>query len=198
MTDPSKEVRRALADSGLLPLQDQRLLSVVTLVTGETLRNSWWSHPKGRVIFALLTELADDPDVLFTKLLHAKVTLVHRRLWSALLTVVSAGETWQVRGLSAAARRLLASAGDSERPIVSSGQAVKELEGRLLAHTQQHHTDMGRHEVEICPWAAWARRAKVKPLASIAIAKKRIEDAATGIGADLTALPWRSKKHAAT
>ena len=36
--------------------------------------------PKGRVIFAVLSELADHPDVLFTKLLGGRTTLVHRRL----------------------------------------------------------------------------------------------------------------------
>ena len=194
MADLSKAVLQALSDSGLLLLQDQHLPSVVALVTGETPRTSWWSHPKGRLIYAVVTELAEHPDVLFTKLLHTKVTLVHRRLWSALMAVVPAGQAWQLSGLSVAAQRLLASANESQSPIPSSGPAVKQLEARLLAHTQEVHGELGRHEVMVQSWAAWARREKVRPLSSMEAGKKRIEEAATAIGADLAALPWRSNE----
>lgn len=194
MSDLSKPVLQAFAENGLLLLQDKQLPNIVTLVTGETPRTSWWSHPKGRRVFAVVTELADHPDVLFTKLLHSKVTLVHRKLWRALLTIVAAGEEWQSRGLSAAARRLLASANESQTPVVASGAAVKELEVRLLAHTKEVHSESGKHEVIVEPWAAWARHAKVKPLRSIADAKQHIEAAVKAIGADLTALPWADRR----
>lgn len=194
MTDPTTDVRNALSENGLLMLQDQRLPSVVTVVTGEILRSSWWSHTKGKIIFDVLTELAADPDVLFTKLVQRKVTLVHRQLWGAFLTVVSAREAWQTHGLSAAAQRLVVSATESDGPVVSSGLVVKELEAKLLAHTQQVHTETGRHEVVVTPWTVWARHAKVKPVHSLAVAKKQLEDAAARIGAGHTVLPWQSKR----
>jgi hypothetical protein len=34
------------------------------------------------------------------------VTLVHRKLWPAVLAVGAAGEPWQLRGLSSAARAI--------------------------------------------------------------------------------------------
>lgn len=71
-TDESDAVLRFLARKHLVLVQDKLLPNVVGLVTGETVRSSWWSLPKGRVIFAVLEALGQHPDVLFTKLLHAK------------------------------------------------------------------------------------------------------------------------------
>ena len=45
----------------------------------------WWSHPKGRLIFALTRAMRDSPDVLTCRLIDGKVTYVHRRLWPALV-----------------------------------------------------------------------------------------------------------------
>jgi hypothetical protein len=190
MTDQSELVLQALSRNGLLLVQDKQLPNVVTLLTGESPRGSWWGHPKGRLIFAVLDALDDHPDVLFTKLLHGKQTLVGRALWPEFLTVASAGEPWQLHGLSAAARRLLDSVNEQQDPVRASGAAVKELEARLLAHAHAVHTEKGQHEVMVQPWAAWARQATVKPLRSLAAAKQQLEDAATGIGADRKALPW--------
>src|SRR5207247_1545232 len=145
MAKPTARVLDILSQSGLLLKQDKCLPNVVTLVTGESLSTSWWSHPKGRLIFAVLSELSDHPDVLFTKLLYRKVTLVHRRLWPALLAVASAGEPWQKRGLLPAARALLTSVTESNTAVRGSGQAVKELEFRLLIHGDQVHTESGHH-----------------------------------------------------
>src|SRR5712691_13099353 len=97
---PVGRVLAALGDKGLLLMQDKTFPSVVGILTGESLRTSWWSHPKAQLIFSVLTELTDHPDVLFTKLLCHKDTLVHRSLWPAVLAVGSARERWQVQGLS--------------------------------------------------------------------------------------------------
>lgn len=198
MTAESRAVLRVLGDTKLLLVQDRHLPNIVKLITGETVHGSWWSHSKGRIIFAVLEELADDPTVLFTKLLHTKVTLIHRGLWRPFLTVVSSSEAWQVQGLSDAAQRVLTSAKESQSSVVSSGQVAKELETRLLAHTRQVHTDRGRHAIVVEPWAEWARQANVKPLGSVAVAKKQIEEAARAIGAGVSALPWHRAKSAAT
>jgi hypothetical protein len=72
MAKPTRIILDVLSSSGLLLKQDKLLPNVITLVTGESLRTSWWSHPKGRLIFAVLGELADHPDVLFVKLLLGK------------------------------------------------------------------------------------------------------------------------------
>jgi hypothetical protein len=196
---PTKVVLDALSSSGLLLKQDKLLPSVVTLVTGESLRTSWWSHPKGRLIFAVLAELADHPDVLSVKLLFGKDTLVHRRLWPALLAAATAGEPWQFKDLSAAGRKLLSTLNETKGAVRSSGTAVKEIEMRLLAHAEQVHTEAGRHEIVLEPWSVWQRRVRVKPLRSqtasrAALGRQRIEEAVAAIGAPLSALPWATAR----
>lgn len=193
MAKPTKIVLDALAGSGLLLKQDKLLPNVVTLLTGESLRTSWWSHPKAHLIFAVLSELADHPDVLFTKLLYGKDTLVHRRLWPALLAVARAGEPWQFQKLSTPARKLLEKMKQSEAPVRSSGPPAKEIETRLLAHAEEVHTESGHHEILLEPWPVWQRRVRVKPLRSTRRAHEQLAEAANSIGAPLSALPWTAK-----
>ncbi len=59
--------------------------SVAEAVAGEPIKGSWWSHPRGHEIFAALEAIDDSPDVKCFKLVGGKVTLVHRRLWPALV-----------------------------------------------------------------------------------------------------------------
>jgi hypothetical protein len=185
-------VLASLAENGLLLKQDKELSSVVGLVTGESLRTSWWSHPKGRLIFAVLSELADHPDVLSTKLLRKKDTLVHRRLWPALLAVGRARAGWQTEGLSREAGRLLDRV-ESGEAVHATGAPVKELEKRLLVTTRQVHTASGRHEIALESWKEWSRRTGCRPLESVPRAKKLLEDAAVRLGAPVEALPWRGE-----
>ncbi|HKF44270.1 MAG TPA: hypothetical protein VKG01_14300 [Thermoanaerobaculia bacterium] len=179
-----------LANLGLLLVQDKTLPNVVTIVTGDRVAGSWWSHPKGRLVFAVVSRLEDHPDVVFTKLVNGKVTLVHRRLWPALAAVGSAREPWQLDGLSAAARRLLGKV-DRSGEVRVAGAPVKELERKLLVHSEQVHTESGRHETRIEPWSAWARRVGIEPLRSAA-GRQLLEKASAAIGAPSTALPWRA------
>jgi hypothetical protein len=160
------------------------------MLTGESLSTSWWSHPKGRLIFAVLSELGDHPDVLFTKLLQRKDTLVHRSLWPALLTVAQSRAPWQLRGLSAPATSLLERIGRGEGNVRATGAAVKELETRLLAVTREVHTESGRHEMLLEQWEVWAARVRCKPLRSVRHACKVIEEAVAALGAPLKTLPW--------
>ena len=198
MLDSTKRVLDILSEKGLLLLQDKQLPNVVSIVTGETLRSSWWSHAKGQLIFNVLSELSEHGDVLFLKLLGGKVTLIHRRLWPALLTIVAKAAPWQLHGLSDAAQELLASVKASQKPVVHTGGAVKELERRLLVHSQERHTESGRHVIAVQSWLVWAKHQKLKPLRSLGAAKQSIENAVESMGAELSALPWQSKREAAT
>ena len=54
-------------------------------VTGERIRGSWWAHPKGQDIFRLTRAVRDSDDILVCRLVHGKITYVHRRLWPALV-----------------------------------------------------------------------------------------------------------------
>ena len=189
-------VLAALAHYGLLLKQDKAIPSVVGILTGESLRTSWWSHPKAHLIFAVSSELADHADVLITKLLYRKETLVHRLLWPAFLAVAGSREPWQVQGLSGAAKGLLRRIDGGDGPVRATGVAVKELEGRLLARAHEIHTESGRHEVALESWGVWSKRVGCGAVHSIPRAREVLEQAATRLGAPLKALPWRATRAA--
>ena len=187
-----EKVLSLLAERGLLLVQDKQLPNVVSLLTGESVKGSWWSHPRSQLIFDVLSQLAGHDDVLFVKLLRGKVTLVHRTLWPALIAAVSRGEPWQLEGLSAAARDLLASVTAARNEVLAAGAHVKELEQRLLVHAHETHTESGRHAMALESWSAWSKRAGVKPLRSPSKAKEEIERAVERLGGAASALPWPS------
>ena len=54
-------------------------------IAGEPIRGSWWGHRDGKQIFRVLAAVTDSGDVLACRLVGGKVTLVHRRLWPALV-----------------------------------------------------------------------------------------------------------------
>lgn len=56
-------------------------------VAGKPIRGSWWGHPSGHEIFAALSAVLESPDVVATRLVNGKVTLIHRRVWPALVRV---------------------------------------------------------------------------------------------------------------
>jgi hypothetical protein len=58
---------------------------LVEAIVGETIKGSWWSHPKGRNIYQVLQAVAHSPDVLVSCLGRGKITFVHRRLWPAIV-----------------------------------------------------------------------------------------------------------------
>ena len=59
--------------------------SLAERVAGAPIRGSWWSHPSGHEIFRVLNEVRASPDVVAVRLINGKVTLIHRRLWPALV-----------------------------------------------------------------------------------------------------------------
>ena len=85
----------AIAEHGLLLLQDKQLANAVTVITGEHLRGSWWGHPRSNEIFRAIESLPDD-QVVTTKLVGGKVTFVHRRLWPDLLAVAEGEREYEV------------------------------------------------------------------------------------------------------
>jgi hypothetical protein len=77
-----------LAEQGmLLESAHGPLPNVAELVAGEPIRGSWWSHPQNRAIFQAINRLARSPDVVRTRLVNGRVTLVHRRVWPPLVRV---------------------------------------------------------------------------------------------------------------
>jgi hypothetical protein len=61
--------------------------SLVEWVAGETIRGSWWGHPSGHEIYRVLNLVRASPEVVATRLINGKVTLIHRRLWPALVRI---------------------------------------------------------------------------------------------------------------
>ena len=66
------------------------LPSLAHAIAGEPIRGSWWGHPKGNQIYMLLNDVSDSSDVMRCRLVDGKITLVHRRLWPALVKMASA------------------------------------------------------------------------------------------------------------
>jgi hypothetical protein len=188
----ASSVFAALKNYGLMLRQDKVLPSVVGMITGESLRTSWWSHPKSHLIYSVLSELSEHSEVLFTKLLAGKDTLVHSSLWPALLAVGSARDQWQLRGLSAAATDLLERVDRSASAVRASGAACKEIQARLLASSYEIHTEDGRHAMMVEGWSAWSGRISCTALTSDE-GRRMLEQAATKLGAPLHYLPWRSR-----
>jgi hypothetical protein len=67
-------------------------------VAGEPIRGSWWGHPAGQEIFRVLNDVLGSGEVIATRLINGKVTLIHRRLWPALVRVA---DTFPAKNLAA-------------------------------------------------------------------------------------------------
>ncbi len=182
----------ALEQGGLLLIQDRSFPNVVSLVTGETLRGSWWAHPRCHEIFGCLTAVAAAPDVLVTKLILGKVTFVHRRLWKAVLSVAMARDAWQLEGLTALAGALLAQV-ERDGTALASGPESAELEQRLLVHGDQIHTESGRHKTRLETWPVWSQRSGCGPEGPADIGRSALETSVRDLGFPVKCLPWRSR-----
>lgn len=185
-----KRVFSKILSYGFLLESDPKLPSVCTLITGEPLKRSWWSHPLAQTVFQVNEKLEDHPDVLMTKLVSGKVTFVHRDLWPEILAVATSQEPWQTDGLSAAAQTLLktvqakgtlqtdkiALAKSGATKKTKPGDAARELERKILIHADQIHTASGAHAKVLETWEHWSKRTGfAQPSIPIADAKKNLE-----------------------
>jgi hypothetical protein len=62
---------------------------LIDAVAGEPISGNWWSHPRANAIYNVLTEVSESEQVLVCRLINGKVTLVHRRLWPALVKLAA-------------------------------------------------------------------------------------------------------------
>lgn len=58
---------------------------LIDAIAGEAITGNWWTHPQASAIYNVLAEVCDADEILVCRLLRGKVTLVHRRLWPALV-----------------------------------------------------------------------------------------------------------------
>ena len=68
---------------------------LIEAVVGQPISGNWCAHPRGRFVYSILAEVSDSEDVLVCRLLRGKVTLVHRRLWPALVRIADRFEPAQ-------------------------------------------------------------------------------------------------------
>jgi hypothetical protein len=154
---------------GVILESDQRLPCITALVVGERVKGSWWSHPKGRLIWRVLNRFLSRKDVLTTRLISGKVTFVYRGLWPDFLAIGISQAGWQMESLSANALTLfgLVQRHDKIRTddprlkgeAKSIPDTVRELERRLLLHSEEVHTERGSHAKLLESWNEWSRRA---------------------------------------
>ena len=74
--------------------------SLAARIAGEALTGSWWGHPAGHAIYAVLQALRDSDAVLVCTLAGGRITYVHRHLWPAFVKLAQrfpAGALDQVR-----------------------------------------------------------------------------------------------------
>ena len=148
------------------------LPSLVTEVAGEDFKGSWWGHPASHRIYKLYTELKAHPDILVTKCINGKVTLIHRTLWPYLMRVaMDAG--WrrsqrlvlpdESRVLLDFVRRykVLRMSKCTTIPTIQCmdrktlKRAKTNLEKSMLVHADQEHMHEGRHEIVLESWGHW-------------------------------------------
>ncbi|MCU1272816.1 MAG: hypothetical protein JWO48_247 [Bryobacterales bacterium] len=174
-------VLATLKQHALLLQTDARLPNVCALVTGGPVIGSWWAHPQNHDIFRVTGALAEHPDVLVAKLVSGKITYVDRALWSALVTIGSARERWQLESLSRAGRSLLAQVDIAD--VETDRQLAKpasELERFLLIYSEQFHTEAGSHSRCLESWKRWLKRtgfvpANMTPEAARELLEERME-----------------------
>jgi hypothetical protein len=61
--------------------------NVAAFIAGEAIRGSWWGHRAGKEIYEILNVLDDSPKIVTTRLINGKVTLLHSRVWPAIVRV---------------------------------------------------------------------------------------------------------------
>jgi hypothetical protein len=182
-----------LQEFDLLLDTDPKFPCVTAMLAGETVRGSWWTHPKAHEIYRVANELRAHRDVLAIKLVSGKITFIHRPLWTAVYAIGTAREPWQMRGLSKDATALLRKT-DKENTLMSSGDAVRELEARLLVHAQSVHTERGFHRKQVQTWAAWAESVQLGAVTLTPVeGKAQLESVVARLNAQFGArgtLPW--------
>ena len=206
----SKNFARAmniLEESGLLLVMGLEIPDVCRLVTSQKIKGSWWGDPAGQEIFAVSEMLSDHTDITVTKLISGKVTFVHRKLWQKLVAVGKARDDWQMLNLTRQGKLLLRQL-DKEGQLLTNklvtsfgkrpGDIARELELKLLIHSDQIHTESGSHAKILETWEHWVKRVGLKANSSDSATARRffekriqeINNRYAGVGR----LPWQLKK----
>ncbi len=194
-----------LEEAGLLLIRGLGFPDVCGLVTQHRIKSSWWGDPAGPEIFSVCEMISDHPDITTAKLISGNVTFVHRDLWQKLAAVGRGRDEWKMKKLSTEATRLLKLL-DKEGTLLTNkigppflkkpGDIARELELKLLIHSDQIHTGAGTHAKVLETWDHWGKRVglRSKSLESWraqAFFEKRVKEITKS---DFVRLPWQSKR----
>ena len=203
-----REVERALRQYGLLLEHDKELPSVTCIVAGEPIAGSWWGHPLGHQIYALIGEFERGCGKLSAKIVDGKVTYVHERLWPAFLGVAQADVSERLAKFARPAVELYACVerygplrADSEHVSGTLAgtpreqtKTIRALEGQLLVHSDSLHTESGTHVKVLRTWTQWCTEHSVPVAALVPDSARRELDAALSALCKGTArkpkVPW--------
>ncbi len=197
-----RRVIKELDRFGILLEVDSRLPNVASLVAGERITGSWWTHKRSRLICRILNRFLASGDSLTVRLVSGKVTFVHRRLWADLLGVCTSGEDWQSKGLSNEALSLLKTVEEQSevrtdltrwRKKESIGDAARELERGLLVHSEEIHTEKGSHAKILRSWREWSSMTGFHESTEAGEAKRKFEKLVEILNEEFGArgrLPW--------
>jgi len=162
----TQEILKKIEDYGLLLEADPDFPSIVGLVTGEKIKGSWWGHRKGHEIFSISRKVRDEEDILVIKLISCKVTYVHKRLWTDLISILIVKENWQIDNMSNNGKKVLelvervgvirADNLESETKNKFNkkdlNKAINEIEKGLLIFCNEVHTEKGYHAKLLKTW----------------------------------------------
>ena len=127
------------------------LAGLAEAIAGEPVKGSWWSHPKGKLIFNVTSALEDAEGVLACKL-GGRVTFVDEALVPALYRVV----TDEAFRASAPARARAIAKRAARRPLLLTPADKRALEKACILHVSSEHTDSGAHATFARTWESWA------------------------------------------
>jgi hypothetical protein len=65
-------------------------------IAGVLIKGSWWGHADGHRIYAVMEKVTASEDVLVCRAVNGRITLIHRRLWPALVRVAARFEKAQL------------------------------------------------------------------------------------------------------
>jgi hypothetical protein len=196
----------AICEHGVLLETDRAFPSLVALVAGGPVKGTWWAHPLANEIYMLGQRLMKQRDVLFIRLVTAKMTYVHRRLWRPLYAIATARQPWQLADLPGTAKSMLGTldrCGSFRMDEIRSSRTAKELgsdarilETRLLVFGDDVHTDSGAHVKRIETWPMWAKRVELATakLPSVDDARQELEEIVRQLNQKYNAdaiLPWQ-------
>ncbi len=167
-----QELAALLAERGLLTARE-----AIERVAGETIRGSWWGHPRSHAIYRELGVLGGAPGVLCLKLVEGKATFVHRRLWPALARVQRERSLWPE--ISAEAKRVIGEV-CLEGPSTAPRELRHELERALLAIGVEEHTESGAHRAVLVCFDAWVPPDVARAADALALDQALAELAAAG------------------